>query len=638
MISLFRDFTKSWIFKGLMVLLVLSFAVFGLRDVFNPMNSNNVVTAGTRSITDTDFKARYEEFKQNYTQQNGHEFTNEEFVKAGQHVQMLDELANQTAFSAWLDSLGVKPSPKMIVAEIAKIPAFFNKITGRFDKDTYIQLLGQQNMTEDSFEARVSDQIASSQYLHAELGDFKAPRVYAATEAAYNLQTRDTNLFMLTPNNVAKPPVPSDAQVAAFYQDHLKDLNLPELRAASVVMVSPTLYAKSVVIDEAKLRDLYKQRQNSLKTPETRSFVEVSAPDQSSANEIAAALKAGQDPNAVAKAHKGQVISYEVKPQSAVPDAKVAAAAFALKTGEVSAPITGDLGIAVVKMGDIKSGAQPSFEAAHDQLAEDYRKEKAADKVNEIVNAFQNAHDAGGDFDATAKKLGLTVQALVPMTSEGKTNVQGKDYSAFPVLVKDIFALPAGGTSNVEELGGGQYFAIKLTGIKPSGAPPLAEVKAQMAQYWMAEKMSAALQDKAAEALDRLKKGESFATVAASYNAPVQSLKGLDRSSVQQKKIPEALAGRIFLAKTGGVFTAQLQQFAVAIGQVDAIHQAEPGNANMMASALRTRMSQSVARDVGLATQTGARAIVKTATFPAIAERVLGVTPADAKSKDKSPS
>src|SRR5689334_14768351 len=120
MITLFREFTKSWIFKGLMVLLVASFAVFALREVFSKVGGDNVVTAGSRKITSREFKDDFERYKQNYTQQNqGQSITPEQFVESGDHVQMLNELADQTAFAAWLDSLGVKPSAKMIVAEIA---------------------------------------------------------------------------------------------------------------------------------------------------------------------------------------------------------------------------------------------------------------------------------------------------------------------------------------------------------------------------------------------------------------------------------------------------------------------------------------------------------------------------------------
>lgn len=633
MITLFREFTKSWIFKGLMVLLVASFAVFGLRDVFSKVGGDNVVTAGSRKVTSREFKDDFERYKQNYTQQNqGQSITPEQFVESGDHVQMLNELADQTAFAAWLDSLGVKPSAKMIVAEIAKIPAFFNSVTGRFDKDTYREMLARNQMTEKQLEDSIADEIASQQYLTASVAGFKAPRIYAASQAAMTLQNRDASIFVVNEKNIAMPAPPTDADITAFYNSRLQQLQLPELRQASLVRFDPASYVKSITIDEAEVRKLYDARLKTLATPETRSFVQVTTQSAADASAISSALKSGQTPEDAAKAHKGQVITYDQKPQTAVPDAKIAAAAFGLKTGEVSGAIQGELGYAVIRMGDIKTGATPSYESVHAELAQEYVKEQAANRVNKDSNAFSDAIRAGKDFEATAKELGLTVLKLEPMTAQGQTNNPQANYSKFTPLVKAIYDLPsAGSASDVEELGDGQYFAVRLDAVKPAGAPPLAQIKGELAQYWMAEKVAGLVQAKADEALARLKKGEAFTAVAASLNAPIKPLNGLNRAMVQQSGLPQALAGRIFGGEANENFTVPLNQVNIAVGHIDAIHQADAQQANAMSTAIRGQMTQSIQRDIALTTRSGARTAVKTQIYPNTAVVALGVTPPDTK-------
>ena len=93
MISLFRQFTKSWVFIGLMALLILSFAIFGMSDVFKGSSATNVVEAGKRVVTASDFKQIFETNKQQWTQErNGQSFTNEEFVAQGAHTAMIEQL------------------------------------------------------------------------------------------------------------------------------------------------------------------------------------------------------------------------------------------------------------------------------------------------------------------------------------------------------------------------------------------------------------------------------------------------------------------------------------------------------------------------------------------------------------------
>ena len=632
MISMLREFTKSWIFTALMALLIASFAVFGLRDVFNPVNDSNVVTAGKRTVTASDFKQRFDTIKQKQAEQ-GQTITNEDFVKAGYHIEMLDQLAKQTAFMAWLDKVGVKPSAKLVVDQIAKYPAFFNSVTGKFDRDTYRQRLAENNMTEQNFEGEMRDQLSSEQYLDAAVAGLKTPRIFSATDASIGMQKRDTSIFVLSPENVAKPPVPTEAEVLAYYKQNEAKLQVPELRTALVVQFSPAAFIKTIPIDEAELHKTYQARLSTLATPETRTFTEITAPNANAAKAISDGLKAGKDVQALAKANKGSVIPYVLKKQADVPDAKVAAAAFAMKTDEISGPVQGTLGFAVLQMGEIKIGSTPSYESVRDQLAADYQQEKAADKVNDIVNAFQKAHDAGDDFEATAKTLGLKVEPLLPMTADGKTNGQ-QDYSHYGDLVKDVYDLQQGGTSDVEELGSGQYFALKLVNIKPAGAPPFDAVKGELAKYWQLEKMTNALQAASDDAKARLAKGESFAAVAASYHAPIQPINGLDRQAAQSSKLPQALTGRIFLGKPGDNFVAPLGQVQIAIGHIDAVHQADPNAANISTTVLRDQMSHAVAGDIADISQTAARQVIKTQTFPAIAARALGVSPPDAKTKD----
>lgn len=636
MITLFREFTKSWIFKGLMVLLVASFAVFGLRDVFSKVGGDNVLTAGKRSVSATEFKNDIERYKQNYAEQNqGQTISNDELVQSGQHVQLLNELADQTAFNAWLDSIGVKPSAKMILAQIAKYPAFFNSVTGRFDADIYRQRLAQAQMTAKQLEDSFSDEIASQQYITAAVSGFKAPRIYAATQAAMNMQARDASIFILNEKNVTMPAAPTDADLTAFYNSRLEQLKMPELRQASVVRFDPDIYLKSIPVDETAVRKMYDDRLKTLATPETRSFQVLTAQSQADANAISAALKSGQSPEDAAKAHKGQVIPYTGKAQKDVPDAKIAAAAFGgLKTGDISSAIQGELGFAVIKMGEIKTGSTPSYESLHAELAQDYVKEQAANRVNKDSNAFSDAIRAGKDFEATAKELGLTVVKLEPMTAQGQTNNPQANYSKFTALVKAIYDLPsAGSTSDVEELGEGQYFAVRLDAVKPAGAPPLAQIKGELAQYWMAEKVGSAVQDLAAKALDRLKKGESIAAVAASFNAQVKPLNNLNRATIQQTGLPDQLASRIFAGQVGDSFSTQLNQVNIAVGHIDAIRQPDAQQANSMAAMMEGQMTQSIQRDIALTTQSAARKAVKTEVYPNTAASALGVTPADPKAQ-----
>ncbi|EGF90525.1 rotamase family protein [Asticcacaulis biprosthecium C19] len=638
MISILRDFTKTWIFKGLMILIAASFIGVGGASYFSGSNSTDVIVAGNVKVTAAEFKANVDSMKRYYETQ-GQTITNEQLIAENIPGRLLAQLTDRKATIAWLDRLGVRPSSKLILAEVAKIPLFFNSVTGRFDMDTYRQQLASRDMTDKMFEADLREQIAEQQYISSAQAGLEAPRVFAATDAAFGLQSRDASMFFLSPQNVTMPGEPTQADIETFYKANLQRFTLPESRAASVITFSVVNYAKSVSVSDEDLRQLYESRRASLATPEVRTFVQVRAPDMAAANKVSAALKAGRSAEEAAKANKGEVISYSLRPQTAVADDKIAEAAFKMQTGEISAPVQGTLGISVIKMGEIKIGSAPSFESARAQLDEELRRQRATEKLNEATNAFADALAKGEEFDAAARRLNLTVAPLEPITADGMGR-SGTNYSTYGALVKGIFDLPqVGSVSEVLPLGEGEYFALKLTGLQPSGAPPLAQVQAELAVLWRREKAAETINAEADKAMARLAKGETLAAVAASYKAEVRSQKAITLQTAQQMQMPQAVAARVFSSKAGETFVAEMPVQgvpAVAIGRLDAIHQGDATQANTMATMSKAQASQALGQDMGTVIQKNARVAVKAKSNTEAAYRALGLEPPAAAGSESS--
>jgi len=83
MLAAIRTFAKSWVAAVLIGLLVISFAVFGISDVFNAKITDAVVTAGSREVSSSDFKRMFENYKAQAEQRTGQPVSTEEAVKCG---------------------------------------------------------------------------------------------------------------------------------------------------------------------------------------------------------------------------------------------------------------------------------------------------------------------------------------------------------------------------------------------------------------------------------------------------------------------------------------------------------------------------------------------------------------------------
>ena len=628
MLSATRKFAKSWVAAVLIGLLVISFAIFGINDAFKGNYTNDVIKAGSRHVSGPDFKREFDNFRKGAEEQAKQPISIEQAVQFGLDKRLLEELATREAFGEMLHKIGIRPSDRLVSAELRKIPAFFNPISGAFDKTLYAQRLAENGLTPARFDTMMRDQIAESHAVSAMVNGLRVPRAYSALGAVFEMEARDVGFFTVDPRSVPAPTLPTDAQLTAFMKEKSAQLIRPEFRVISVVAFSPAMINGSLPIDEAEVQKRFAFRKDTLARPETRSLIQIPVKDAAAAQAVAARLAKGEDPSAVAKSIGVEVINYVDKPQSAIADKRVAAAAFALKPGEVSAAIQGDLGVAVVKVAKVTPGQTVTLDQVRPQIEAELRKDAAAEKVYALSQAYEEARGSGANLVDAAKKAGVPVMTLGPITQQGQ-GPQGQPVQGVtPKLLELAYSLPAGGESELQDAGAGEYFAIRVERIIPSALPPLAEIKPDLTRVWMMTEMLKRLQTKADEYAARLRKGESLATVAASAGSKVVNVAGIDRQNAAQNTAMsrDALV-KTFNAKPGEVFTADGVQFGLIVAKLEAVGAPSGPTLARITEDARPQVTMALFRDLGAAARKAARTEVGVKIFPAKARAALGLAP-----------
>jgi peptidyl-prolyl cis-trans isomerase D len=217
------------------------------------------------------------------------------------------------------------------------------------------------------------------------------------------------------------------------------------------------------------------------------------------------------------------------------------------------------------------------------------------------------------------------------MTADGQTMTGQR----VPKPVADTaYGLPKGGESDVEELGNGEYYAVKVDEVLPAALPKLDDIRPQITQVWMQQQMMKRMQDKATAAAERVKKGESLQAVAASLGASVETRKGLERSTRGPDIAPQTV-GAVFAADPGKPFTAPGAR-GVLVGVVDAVHEPAPVLAARSTEDARPQISMSLLQGLNEAALRGARTQIKTKIYPKKVDQALGVAPEEGAPAGKS--
>ena len=629
MLTAIRTFAKSWPARILMAVLAVSFVGWGASSTgLTAVNGDVVIKAGSRTTDSMAFKREYDGYKKTIEQQQngGQPITPEQAEQNRLDTAVLNGLATRESFAELLRKTGVRPSDRLILNQIEKIPEFFDQVTGRFDKKLMTDILQRNEATPQMLETQIRDGIANQFWGKGLQNGLVAPRAYGALGAVFALETRDLTYFALPAGSVPAPAAPTDVQLKAFIAENKSALTLPDMREITIVGFSPAV-AASVAgpVDPAELKKRYDFRKDTLSKPETRTLVQIPVKNAADAQKATARLAAGEAPAAVAKALGTAPVEFNDKPATAIPDRKVAEAAFKAAPGQVIT-VQGDLGLAVVKVIAAIPGQSISLEAIKPMLEAEIRKDMAAEKAYAQAQAFEDARQGGAGMAAAATKAGVQSQRTPPITAQ-VAGPNGQPTNLPPKILQVAFSLPAGGESEVTELGDGVSFAVRVEKVIPAHVPPLDEIRPQVTAFWMQRELVKALEAKAKALSTRVEKGESIEAVAASAGVPVVRVPGLSRQNAQtHTEVPQPVLGRAFGSKPGEVWTAWAPQ-ALVVGRIDNVRMDPNPAAGQLAEGSRAQLSQAVMREMGEAAQSYARAKLKTKTRPDLARAAAGFEP-----------
>lgn len=600
MITLFRNFAKSKWAIGLLVLLALGLLVTGGSqvDVFANLGPKNVISAGSRDMNQTDFRADFERVRNNLQEEAGRPVSIEDMIAENIHLRFLESQTQRLGFLSWAWDVGIRPGKELVLKQIRQAPVFFNQITGQFDEEQYRSVLAQQNLTPAQLEQEFRDQYATNHYAAALLAGARLPRVYGALVANVSLETRDARWFVVTQEMAGQAAAPTDAQLNAFLSENAAQVRRPELRVVTLVLFGG---GEAPPISEARIQERFEFRKDALSQPETRTIITLTAPDRAAADRIAAALRGGQSPAEAGRANGNiRPVEYADTARSALADPAVAAGAFALTAPGVTNPIQGRVGFTVAQVTAISPGREVALADIREAIVAELTAEDDKGRTYERVEAYEKARSSGQSLEAAAQSVGARIRKAGPFSEDG-AQADGQRVSLPPIVFTTAWALGRGGESEVTDAGDGQYFVVRVDEVRPPSMPTIDELREPLTQGWTSRENSRLLSAKSEELAARVRGGEDIAAVAASVGATLVTRTGVQQNQATQEEIGAGVLQGVFGQKSGQVFAQPQSQTAFVVGRVDRITPpaATAAPTVTLAEQVRPRMTEEIVGGMG---------------------------------------
>lgn len=119
-----RKGASGWIAKIFLVVLTLSFVVWGIADVFRGMGASSVASVGDTEISAQVFRQQYLDQLQRISRQAGRPITPEQARAFGLDRQVLNQMIADATLDAEAARLSLAVSDAQIAREIAENPNF----------------------------------------------------------------------------------------------------------------------------------------------------------------------------------------------------------------------------------------------------------------------------------------------------------------------------------------------------------------------------------------------------------------------------------------------------------------------------------------------------------------------------------
>lgn len=528
--------SSTWLGRGIMAVimggLVVSFAIWGIGDIFRGFGLNSAIKIGKTEISTEQFRQFYNDRLQQLSRQAGRPISPDQARAQGIDRQILSQLVAETTLDEQAKALRLGISNDEIANRITNDPSF-RGVNGQFDRARFEAIIRQANFSEGRFVEEQRRVTLRRQIALSLSGDIRVPTTAIDAINQYQNEKRAIEYLSLGPAQAGEIPQPTPEELGKYFEERKVVFRAPEYRKVTLLSMAPADLAKPDAVSNDDAKNYYDLHKASYGTPERRELRQIVFPKSEDAAAAREQIAKGATFDDIVKERglKTSDTDVGVVAKTDIIDPAVADAAFALKPSEVSAPVKGRFGTVLLEVGKTEPGSQKTYDEVATQIKREIAENRAKTEIGNLRDKFEDERAAGSTLAETAKKLGLTSHTIDAVDRSGH-GMDGKPVAGLPKspdVIAAAFSTDIGVDNDPMQLPNGGYLWYDVIGITPSRERALDEVKDQVAARWRDDEIAKRLQAKTDDMLGKLKAGTTLAQVATESGLKVQTATDLQR-------------------------------------------------------------------------------------------------------------
>ena len=491
MLDTLRNSTNTWIVRILIGLLVVSFGVWGITDVFSYRQDDTIVEVDDNEVGLMQYRLLAVQELAALSEEEGERIDFEQAREKGADQDILERLINRALLDNAARRMGLRIGEEQVADVILEAPEFRNAF-GEFDRGLFRQILRVNGMNEALYVETQTKAMQRQQILAAVRAGAQVPYRLAELLHLYVGEERIASYLLFSDDAIDEVETPDEAETRAFYDEEPERFDIPERRSFRILQLEPRQLMDNVEIPDATVLEEYEARKEEFDRPERRRVERLSFPSRAEAEEALQRLEEGADFLALA-AERG--FGPEDEDQGLLARGEfdseaVEEAVFALReVDDVSGVIEGPLGSAILRLREVAPGEESNFEDIEERIVWDLKYAQAAEEVFAIHDLIEDGLAGGRPLPEIAEELELEIVALERIGRNSR-NAEGERPENMPFingLMREVFATEPGEDSVAGETPSSGFYWFETTEVHPGYTPDFEEAREKVVERWQGD-------------------------------------------------------------------------------------------------------------------------------------------------------
>ena len=530
MLLAIREKVTGWIAYGIIFLISIPFALWGINSYLGGGETPPAATVNGEEITVSDLDRAYANYRQRLARLFGGSIPASFGNDAMLREQVLGQMIEEYALRQYIDDRRYRIGDAALNRSIRGMEVF--QRDGEFDGGVYEAQLRSLGYSTLAFEQEMRTNGAMRQFQAGlQATAFTVP---AMGKKLASLENQSRKLRSLRYSADQSDIEIGENEIEQFYLERAERYQTPEQMKVDYIDVSLDLIKQGIEVSRDDVYARYESNREVYTAPEVRtaSHILIKAASDAESEQAFSRISELRERIVSGESFADLAREYSEDPLSAAEGGSLGAVRAgdmvptfeaelnSLEVGELSQPVRTAFGWHLIELQAIEGGETQSFEEVQAGLEDEIRTELAEGQIFDLVENLANlAYEQPESLLPAAERLGLELK-----TSDWFDRFSGSGIAAEPRVRTQAFAdeiLKEGLNSEGIELGNERVVFLRLNEYRPAQQKPLEEVRdavvGEFRRIRLQERSTAA----GNAALESLKGGKTLEELAAEWTGEI---------------------------------------------------------------------------------------------------------------------